>query len=220
MNNFFSYQPEFLYSINTILSPILFGQSGVMVVGLFGVLVGIVWLLFLKYKKINITTNNIILIILVVWLPLFVKFFYTNTVELRQTLFLLTQSSPEKIRWRYCGIDLNQNFYGNFCRISMFTNSVHNIVPKKSQITIVESSFSVYLEYLLSDSYILNKNIDSSDYLIIYQPRENFNLTNNGELYTTMLRSSNSVGDMIFLGNFDILYQLNQGAVILRKKIS
>ncbi len=53
MNNFFSYQPEFLYSINTILSPILFGKSAVMIIGLFGVLIGIVSLFFLKYKKIN-----------------------------------------------------------------------------------------------------------------------------------------------------------------------
>ncbi len=220
MNNFFSYQPEFLYSINTILSPILFGKSAVMIIGLFGVLIGIVSLLFLKYKKIKISTTTIIVILLVFWSPLFFKFFYSNILDLRKNIFLLTQSSQEKTRWRYCDIDLNQTFYGNFCRISLFANLVHNVVPNKSRVTIAESGFSVYLEYLLSDSYILNKNVDFSDYLIIYQPQGNFNLASNGELYMSTLESPDTAGNMIFLGNFDILYQLNQGAVILKKKSS
>jgi hypothetical protein len=217
MNTFFSYQPELLYSINIILPPTFFGKSGVVVIGFVALLIAVVCLFLQEYKKIRISTNKIIVIILILWTPLFLRFFYNNTVELRQTLFLLGQSSQEKIRWRYCSIDLNQNFYGSFCRIPMFTNLVHSTVPRGSRITIAASPLSVFLEYQLSDSYIVNYDLNSSDYFILYQPQARFDFTSDGGLYTSSFNDDRVEENKTFLGNFETISQLNQGAVILRK---
>lgn len=218
MNTFFAYQPEFLYSINSIFNPILFGYSAVTVIGMIGALVGIVGLLFLKYRNKSLSTA-IIVFILILWAPLFLRFFYSNALELQQTFFLLGQPLQEKIRWRYCSIDLYQNFHGSFCRIPLFVDLVEKTISKNSKITLASSSLSIFLEYQLVDNYVVTNNVETSDYFILYQPQASFDFTRDGKLYTSILNPQTSAQDKIFLGNFMVVAELNQGAVILKKTV-
>lgn len=214
MSYFFTYQPEFLYSINLFLSPTIFGMP---VVTFIGILLVCIFLFFLINNK-KYSNNIIIGLILILWLPLFARFFYNSFSEVRRTLFLVKEPYTEQTRWRYCSIDLYQNLGGSLCQVSKFTDFIHQNIPEGSQIAFAQSPVTLYLEYQLVDRYKVSKNFATADYILLYHPQENFNLSSDGRLsrFQTSLDNKDIIKEDFF-GYFKIEGQVNQQMVIFKR---
>lgn len=212
---FFFYRPELLSSINGILSPIFLSHSLVVEIGLIGVFISSVYYFVLYFKKNKITATSIIYCILLLWFPLFIQFFYSNLREVSENLFMIQSPIMQQLRWRYCQIDIVQNFEGRFCKIPIFVELVHRNVPKNSLIYIEAGAEKSFLEFQLIEEYTLVSKPEKANYFLLYHSLENHNLTNDGRLYRFGLdQPLDNLGTENFLGFFKVKKQINQQMVI------
>ncbi len=216
--NFFVYQPEYLFSINTIFSPLIFKYSGDMVIGLLGIIVCLVILIWQKYRGRKFSSQHIIYVCTLLWLPLFFQFFYSNIIEIKNTIFMINKSTQEQMRWRSCAIDFNQQLGGGLCQVSKFVELVKKEIPKGSMIAFASGSVSLFPEYYLISDYNITTDYSKAQYILLYHPLENFNLAEDGRLSTIEVEEQgNKIIDKDFLGYFQVEAQLNPQMVIFKR---
>ncbi len=216
MNKFIFDRPELLSSINGILSPVVGRYFLVVIIGLLGMLIGVVCYLILYFKKKKyISSSNIVYFLLLLWLPLFLQFFYSNTKEISNNIIMVNRPFMEKLRWRYCQIDVIQNFEGRLCRIPLFAEFVRENVPGNSIVYVGAGAEKPFLEFLLIENYSLTSKSETADFLLLYHPLENHSLSNEGGLYRFGIDQTNSdFSAENFLGFFKEKNKLNQQMVI------
>ncbi|QQS60608.1 hypothetical protein IPN41_01365 [Candidatus Falkowbacteria bacterium] len=216
MNKFIFDRPELLSSINGILSPVIGNYSLVVIIGLLGVFIGVVYNLIVYFKKKKfITSNTIVYFLLILWLPLFLHFFYSNIKEIINNIIMVNRPFMEQLRWRYCQIDVIQNFEGRLCRIPLFVEFVRENVPGNSIVYIAAGAEKPFLEFQLLKDYALTSKSETADFLLLYHPLENHSLSSEGGLYRFGIDQTNSdFSAENFLGFFKEKNKLNQQMVI------
>lgn len=219
--NFFVYQPEYLFSINTIFSLLILKYSGVLIIGSLGIIVSLLILVWRKYQKRRFTSQHIIYVCTLLWLPLFIQFFYSNVIEIKNTIFMINKSTQEQMRWRSCAIDHNQQLGGGLCQVSKFVELVKNVIPKGSAIAFASGPVSLFPEYYLISDYNITTDYSKAQYVLLYHPLENFNLTADGGLSKIELENqSNKIIHEDFLGYFQVESQLGPQMVIFKRLTS
>lgn len=212
--NFF--RPELLSSINGILSPVIGPYSLVVIIGLLGVFIGVIYFLISYFiKKKNITSSAVVYFLLILWLPLFLHYFYSNIKEISNNMIMVNRPFMDQLRWRYCQIDVIQNFEGRLCRIPLFVEFVRKNVPENSIVYVAAGAEKPFLEFQLIEDYALTSKSELADFLLLYHPLENHSLSNEGGLYRFGI--DQSVSDFSagnFLGFFKEKNKLNQQMVI------
>lgn len=98
----------------------------------------------------------------------------------------------EQLRWRYCQIDVIQNFEGRLCRIPLFVEFVRENVPGNSIVYIAAGAEKPFLEFQLLKDYALTSKSETADFLLLYHPLENHSLSSEGGLYRFGIDQTNS----------------------------
>lgn len=216
MNTPLFFRPELLSSINGILSPVTWSYSLVVIIGIVGVIIGVIYFLISYFKKKKIIISSaVVYFLIILWLPLFLQFFYSNIKEISNNIIVVNRPFMEQLRWRYCQIDVIQNFEGRLCRIPLFVEFVRENVPGNSIVYIAAGAEKTFLEFQLIEDYALTSESESADFLLLYHPLENHSLSSEGGLYRFGIDQTNSdFSAENFLGFFKEKNKLNQQMVI------
>lgn len=207
---------EFLYSINFIPGPVWWGIPVVVFLG-FVLLVSIAILVVLKvfFSKFLTKQYYFWIFISVLWFPLFFLFFYQQIVEFAQAIPLLSSNNFIQYQKRVCDIDHNQKLGGSFCNLVPFISLIYQEIPLGSSLFMFSGTARVYLEYQLTNDYIINNDITKAEYVLIYLQTEELYYDSEGTLY-----QRDSGGEIKKLGQFDFVSSINPSIFILKNRVN
>jgi hypothetical protein len=206
---------EKLNSINKTLA-LSFGSLSTIVI--FGLGLYFLWFIFFMYKsrgipelkKIN-TKMVLLVLIVIVWLPVFIESTSANWSKIFKEVELVTATTEIKSENRLCIADKNSNLKGGACLMEPYIKEVKTLVPIGSKVVIISDAYyGLFLKYrFIADYQVTSREL--ADYWLFYGSRVAYQIDSNSELLEVTGDSKKN------WGRFEVLKIIDQNRVILKK---